>query len=88
MLKFLPQIIFSLAVALIIAPHVSFAYIDPGTGSFIVQAILGVIFGASLTVRIFWRKIIGFFKKVFKINAKTDEQTGNDGQREEISGKL
>lgn len=37
------------------------AYIDPGTGSFLVQVGLAAIFGAALYTKLFWRQIKGFF---------------------------
>lgn len=81
MINFLSKFISSAAITAIVAPHLSFAYIDPGTGSFIVQAVLGVIFGASLALRIFWRKIWIFFKKVFRIRTKKDIPS-DDGQKQ------
>lgn len=40
-------------------PHL--AYLDPGTGSFIVQALIAVLAGIAVTARIYWHKIKGFF---------------------------
>ena len=39
------------------------AYIDPGSGSIIIQAIIGVIATVGTTATIYWRKIKDFFKK-------------------------
>jgi hypothetical protein len=36
------------------------AYLDPGTGSFILQAIVGVVLGAMLTLKMYWRRIRDF----------------------------
>ncbi len=41
------------------------AYIDPGTGSLIIQILLAVLVGAGFAVKIFWTKIKSFFSKVF-----------------------
>lgn len=43
------------AVALI--PASAYAYIDPGTGSFVIQGAIAVVLGAGVTVRLFWRRI-------------------------------
>lgn len=37
------------------------AYIDPGSGSFIIQMLVGAALGASLAIKLFWRRIVSFF---------------------------
>lgn len=37
------------------------AYLDPGTGSMVLQFLVGGILGSLLILKIFWRKILGFF---------------------------
>lgn len=44
-------------------PQVSYAYLDPGTGSYIFQLILAAFVGAAFTIKIYWAKIKTFFKK-------------------------
>jgi hypothetical protein len=39
------------------------AYLDPGSGSFIIQVLIAALAGALLTLRVFWDRIIGFFRK-------------------------
>ena len=39
------------------------AYIDPGSGSIIIQAIIAAIATAGTTATIYWNKIKNFFKK-------------------------
>lgn len=41
----------------------AYAYIDPGLGSIILQAIIAMIAGSSLIIKIYWKKIKDFFKK-------------------------
>ena len=36
------------------------AYIDPGTGSFLVQALVAAVAGIAVTSRMYWSKIKGF----------------------------
>jgi hypothetical protein len=38
-------------------------YLDPGSGSFILQVLLASILGAGFAIKVYWKKIIGFFKK-------------------------
>ena len=44
---------------------VSYAYLDPGTGSYIFQIIIATIIGGIFGIKLFWQKIILFFKKIF-----------------------
>jgi hypothetical protein len=37
------------------------AYLDPGAGSFIFQAIVAMLLGAAFTVKMYWRRLKGFF---------------------------
>jgi len=37
------------------------AYLDPGTGSLVLQFIVGGILGIALTLKIFWRRIVSMF---------------------------
>tara|TARA_B110000259_G_scaffold158276_1_gene180596 strand:- start:17 stop:217 length:201 start_codon:yes stop_codon:yes gene_type:complete len=48
----------------------AFAYLDPGTGSIILQAIVGAFAAFFSTLYIFWEKVKIFFRKVFKKNNK------------------
>ncbi len=44
----------------LIIPNYIFAYIDPGTGSIILQAIIGAVVGAAIAVKLFWHRILKF----------------------------
>ena len=48
----------------------AYAYLDPGTGSIILQAIVGAFAAFFSTLYIFWEKVKIFFKKVFKKDNK------------------
>ena len=36
-------------------------YIDPGTGSIIIQALVAALVGGAVAVRLFWHRILIFF---------------------------
>lgn len=36
------------------------AYIDPGTGSIIIQAIIGTLVGVAIAAKLFWHRILKF----------------------------
>lgn len=38
-------------------------YLDPGSGSILIQIILGAVVGAGVLVRVFWNNIKAFFTK-------------------------
>jgi hypothetical protein len=42
------------------------SYIDPGTGSIILQAIIGGIAALGFSIKLYWYKIKSFFKKKIK----------------------
>lgn len=46
-------------------PDYAYAYLDPGTGSIIFQAILGFIAAVISYFYFFWEKVKSFFKKIF-----------------------
>ena len=37
--------------------HDAFAYLDPGTGTIFIQAIIGVLIGVGITLKIYWYKL-------------------------------
>ncbi len=46
------------------------AYVDPGTGSYILQIILAALFGALFALRVFWAKITNAFKQMWGASKK------------------
>ncbi|OGG69222.1 hypothetical protein A3F27_01615 [Candidatus Kaiserbacteria bacterium RIFCSPHIGHO2_12_FULL_53_13] len=64
-----------LTVYICIMPQVTEAYIDPGTGSLIVQAVLATIFGASFAIKVYWNKLKSF------LGFRSPEQP-KDGEKE------
>ena len=52
--------IYSFAVWIIqISP--AYAYLDPGTGSLLLQGLLGGIAGAAVFIKIYWYKLTSWF---------------------------
>lgn len=51
----------------------SYAYLDPGTGSIILQAILGFIAAAITTLSFYWNKVKTLFSKIFKRDKKSEK---------------
>ena len=46
----------------------SYAYLDPGTGSIILQALLGLIAAVGATIGLYWQKFKNLIKKIFNKN--------------------
>lgn len=40
----------------------AYAYLDPGTGSMILQLLLGGVAGLAIIAKLFWHKVIEIFK--------------------------
>ncbi len=58
----------------LLIPRNSYAYLDPGTGSFIIQMLIATIVGGLFVIKIYFAKIKKFFKRVF-FKGEKDEQT-------------
>lgn len=55
-----------LAILLLSSAQPAFAYLDPGTGSMLLQVILGGIAAVGVALKLFWHKIriaVGMSKK-------------------------
>lgn len=44
----------------------AYAYVDPGTGSLFIQAILGILVGIGITTKIYWHKLKEKFYSIKK----------------------
>lgn len=53
------------AVAVLVVPANAHAYIDPGTGSVIVQAIIGGVVAVGFFLKTNWLRVKTFAKKIF-----------------------
>lgn len=43
----------------------AFAYLDPGTGSYVFQVLVAAVIGGLFTIKIYWRKIKDFVINCF-----------------------
>ncbi len=48
----------------------SHAYIDPGTGGILLQALLGAIAAIGAYITLYWRKFKNLLSKIFKVKKK------------------
>ena len=56
----------------ILRPH---AYLDPGSGSFLIQLLIAGIVGAGFLIKVYWKKIKGLF-----IRADSKKEDDSDVQ--------
>ena len=54
-----------------------YAYLDPGTGNIIIQAILAFIATTITTLSFYWTKVKIFLSKLFKRN-KSEKEKNSD----------
>ncbi len=48
----------------LLAPHLRpQAYLDPGSGSFLIQLLIAGLVGAGFLIKAYWKKIKGLFNK-------------------------
>lgn len=57
------KLIFLITTILILATSPAYAYIDPGTGSSIIQGLLAVVVAIPFVLKASWKKIKVFFNK-------------------------
>jgi hypothetical protein len=56
--------ILSIAVVLaLLFPTDAFAYLDPGTGSMVVQSVIAVLAAAGYAIRLYWSRIQSLFRR-------------------------
>ena len=64
--------VISVAAVSAFIPSSAHAYLDPGTGSMIVQLMVGAIAVAGVTLKMYWQKILGLFSH--RPNEKKDAE--------------
>jgi hypothetical protein len=69
-----------LAICAILATSGSvYAYIDPGTGSYILQIVIAGLVGAAFTLKIFWKRILIFFSRGASKKGAKEDPSDDDG---------
>ena len=63
MVPMLAPHISQLTVALSSPPVTGLAYLDPGSGSFLIQLLIAGALGAALAIRMSWGRIKGMFRR-------------------------
>ena len=61
-------------ILLLVFARPAYGYIDPGTGSFLLQILIGSALGSLLVIKMFWRRITGFFAGLFGRKSSADDE--------------
>lgn len=69
-----------LTLVLLLLANPAHAYLDPGTGSMILQMILGGIAGAAMVARLYWKRIREMFGFRDAEEGAAAEAVEQDGQ--------
>jgi hypothetical protein len=67
-----------LLTVFIIHSPLAYAYLDPGTGSLILQSIIAIFAGAAVTCKIYWEHIKAFFR--IKKSPKKDTNSNDNSE--------
>jgi len=61
-------------------PSFSYAYLDPGTGSYIFQLLIAGLFGLLFLLKVYWKRVKSFVVGLFSggDDAKAEEGDGKD----------
>ena len=61
-------------VWLLAAPP-AYAYLDPGTGSYLFQLLIAGLLGGGVALKLFWKQVAGFFKRLRRgRDSETDDE--------------
>ena len=61
-------------IFIVLNPSFAYAYLDPGTGSIILQAIIGVIAASLTAISIYWEKFKSIISKIFMRDKKDENK--------------
>ncbi|MXY51341.1 MAG: hypothetical protein F4Y86_02255 [Gammaproteobacteria bacterium] len=75
-----------LAGSLILVAAPAFAYLDPGTGSMILQMLIAGSLVALFYIRTAWDKTRGFFARIFSRDTNDTKLGADEPQRAEAEG--
>jgi hypothetical protein len=54
------------------------AYLDPGSGSFLLQLLIAGLLGLGVAVKVYWNKVKGFFGGKSDVSPENEEENDDD----------
>ena len=73
-------------LALVLAMNSAYAYLDPGSGSAILQGIIGALAAIAITLKLYWHRLLCFLGLRKRIDDSEDEQPDEADQSESRGG--
>ena len=70
--------VFLLFSFLFILPDSTYAYLDPGTGSYITQLMIGFVAGGLYLLKVYWQKLVSIFRRLFRKPKMINEKEKNN----------
>ncbi len=67
------------AAAIPLSPDLAFGYIDPGTGSFMLQIAAAAFFGSVLAIKVSWSKIRSVLGNMTRSRTRTADDEAGEG---------
>lgn len=67
-------------IVLIGSLNKNLAYLDPGSGSFILQVVLATLLASLLFMKNFWRKVVGLFRRSSSGDQDASIESGEDDE--------
>ena len=68
----------ALLVLWLVEPGEAHAYLDPGTGSAVIQMVVAVAMGSLFVIKTYWRKIVSMFNGSASENDANDSASGEE----------
>jgi hypothetical protein len=69
-----PIVVCTILVTLLI-PDLAFGYLDPGTGSIILQVLVAGVLGAMFTIKNLFRRVKGAVSRVFRCGSTKEHRS-------------
>jgi hypothetical protein len=74
-------------VSMIVLPSTAQAYIDPGSGSFIIQMLFASIIGGLFTMKMYYQRIKTYIKVKLKIKGYVEKKHSVDSRKKNESNE-
>ncbi|MFC1504869.1 hypothetical protein ACFL6D_05585 [Spirochaetota bacterium] len=65
--------LFITLILFVLFPKNAYGYLDPGTGTYILQIVIACALGGAFAIKIFWKKIISMFKSMPFVKKKNTD---------------